>query len=764
MAVDGNGRLRFGEFEFDSRLGILFRESHPVKIEPQPLRVLSLLLGSAGEIVSRERLRACVWGNSTFVEFDQGLNYCIRRIRLALRDDFAKPLYIETLPKQGYRFIASVSIVSGVRIPDGAAWTDGETVIPNGLAAGATVDPAQVTTPDFVSPPPAQLVRSRFPSHIPWVAAVSFALLTALGVWAVRRSDSRAQPDAPLVLLPIDLGTGVSLFADNGPALAISPDGSRIVFSSRDDQGRILLYWRPLDRASATALPGTESAFNPFFSPSGKHVAFFADGRLKTIELDTGIFTDLANADDPAGGSWGENDTIVLNRAPTLDLWAIHSNGEELTQLARDPRDPVSRFWPQVLPGGKAILFTGIKGQDQQGDISRARVEGMFLKDGRHRTLVEGASFGRYTAAGNLLYVRGGSLFARSFDAARLEVTGSEVPVLNGVETSSFDGAAQFDLSNNGTLVYRGSRPGSNFKTVAWMNSAGRLEPLLAMPGDYRAISLSPDGRRLALAIGDGSSSDVYVYDIQRSQEPARLTAGASIGDSPLVWSRDGRYIFFSARKAAWWIPSDTAAHPKQLVGGFHVSGITADGTRLFVTHSTPETRVDTLLLPFTEDSDGPRAGHPIPLLGGSYSEVATGTSADGRWVAYTADETGDPEIYVMGLVEPGLKWPVSHGSGIGPSWSRASSEIFYPTFFSPLRIMAAPYTMEGGRFKPGKPRLWSKRAIPGRTGKGDYIISQAPDGKRFAVLVPAEEARNNRVIFAMGFFNEIRRRLAEAK
>jgi serine/threonine-protein kinase len=388
----------------------------------------------------------------------------------------------------------------------------------------------------------------------------------------------------------------------------------------------------------------------------------------------------------------------------------------------------------------------------------------MFLKDHRRRTLVEGATFGRYAASGHLLYVRSGIVFARRFDPERLEVSGPEVPVLNGVEYSTYDGVAQFDFSRNGTLVYRASRPGSDLKTVQWMDAAGSLEPLLSTPGNYRAIKLSPDGRRLALVMADGGTSDVYVYDVNAGRPATRLTTGGSIPDSALVWSRDGRYIFFRAKNATWWIPSDTASQPRQLVNGFNVLGITSDGTGLLASINTQETRTDAWLLPFTEERGGPRAGQPQPLLQGPSSEMATGSSADGRWLAYGSDETGDPEVYVTGLSNPGLKWPVSQAGGVFPWWSRTSPELFFPTFFSPVRIMVAPYTVEGGLFRPGQPRLWTQRAIPGRTGLGDSIISQSPDGKRFAVLMPVDEARNNRVVFVMSFFDEIRRRLAQTQ
>jgi Tol biopolymer transport system component len=542
------------------------------------------------------------------------------------------------------------------------------------------------------------------------------------------------------------------------------------VYSSRDAQGKVLLYWRRLDQSSVSPLPGTDSGFDPFFSPDGKQVAFFASGRLKRVELESGIITDLANSVNPAGGSWGEDGRIVFNRAPTLDLWTLNANGGEITPIARDPEMNAGRYWPQVLPGGQAILFTRTILGASGANIGASRIEALTLRDGRRHVLVEGATFGRYAASGHLLYVRRGTVFARSFDATRFELTGPEAPVLNGVEYSSHDGSAQFEFSRDGTLVYRASRPGTDLKTVQWMDSAGRLEPLLATPGDYRSLSLSPDGRRLALWIVDGSRGDVYVQEIQKGQQPTRLTVDSGIVDSPLVWSRDGRYIFFRAglgtQLATWWVPSDRASQPKQLISGFSVSGITADGTKLFVLTRTPKTRGDSWVLPITEDANGPRAGQPVPLLNGPASEIATATSPDGRWVVHGSDETGLPEVYVIGFSDPSLKWPISHdvGGGSGGFWSRTSLQLFYPTFFSPLRIMVAPYTLEGGRCQPGQPQPWSPRAIPSRAGIGMMTVSLAPDEKRFAVVMPVEESFSNRVVFVTNFFDEIRRRLAEAK
>ena len=527
------------------------------------------------------------------------------------------------------------------------------------------------------------------------------------------------------------------------------------------------LYWRRLDQATATPLPGTEFAFSPFFSPNGEQIGFFAEGSLKKIELATGNVTVLANAVNPAGGTWGDDGMIVFNRAPSLDLWKVPSNGGSLSQVPRPAIESQGRYWPQLLPDGKALLVTGVTGLGR--NLDEESVKTVSLEDGHSRTLVDGAHFGRYLSSGHLVYLRHGTLFVRAFDAARQELTGPEIPILQGVEYSTLNGAGQYDIAANGTLIYRAARAGSELKTVQWMDRTGRLEPLLGTPGDYRAISLSRNGKRLAMAISDGGASDLYVYDIERSRQPARLTVGANLtvrggGGRGLAWYPDGRYLFFSAGGTAWWVPTEGLSQPREFAKTYSVSTISHDGTRLFAVNGTRETRGDTWIIPLSVGKDGPQAGHPEPLLHEPFTEVPYDDSPDGRWLSYGTDETGISQTYVMEVNKPARKWMVSSGNGQAASWSPSGREIFFTTFFAPLRIMAASYSLEGGVFHPDQPHPWSPVAIPNHAGEGVSSIAMAPDGKRFAVLMPAEQPLGNRVTFVMNFSDEVRRRTAPGK
>jgi serine/threonine-protein kinase len=598
-------------------------------------------------------------------------------------------------------------------------------------------------------------------SKIPWVVAAMAGILAVIAFWAPRQRDPRPSISEPLMRIDADLGAGVSLFTENGPALALSRDGTRVVFSSRREDGSTRLFWRRLDQANVTPLPGTDSGFAPFFSPSGEQIAFFANGSLKKIELATGNITVLANAVNPAGGTWGEDDMIVFNRAPTLDLWKVPANGGEMKPVPR-AASTAGRYWPQLLPGGKALLITRVPALG--GDVDQESIDALSVDDGHTQTLVEGAHFGRYLPNGYLAYLRRGTLFARAFDVAHQKLNGPEFPVLQGVDYSTLDGAGQLDVASNGTLLFRTAPTGSELKTVQWLDG-DRLEPLLGIPGDYRAISLSPDGKRLALVISDTGGSDLYVYDVERRQQPARLTVGANVlASGSLTWMPDGRYLLFSAGASTWWVPTEGLSQPRELLRGFNVNSISHDGNRLFVTTVNSSTRTDTWIAPLSVASDGPHVGQPTPLLRGIYSEVPFDDSPDGRWLSYAADETGVAELYVTEIANPSRKWLLSTASGQRAFWEPSGREILFATFFAPIRIMIVSYSLDKGHFQPDQPRAWSRVAIPDHAGFSARSVAMSPDGKRVAVLMPAETPLGNRVTFVSNFFDEVRRRAAGVK
>jgi serine/threonine-protein kinase len=352
-----------------------------------------------------------------------------------------------------------------------------------------------------------------------WIAAAAvLAVVAAATSWIAYRS-SRPAELKPLVRLDVDLGAGVSLGSIGGADTILSPDGTRLVYVS---QGK--LFTRKMDQPKAVELAGTEGAFAPFFSPDGQWVAFFATGKLKKISVEGGSAVALCDATNvPQGGSWGEDGNIIATLNTNGSLSRIPSAGGAPTPVTELAQGETTHRWPQILPGGKAVLFTSSASATA---FDGANIEVISLSDHgadhRRKTLQRGGTFGRYLPAshgtGHLVYISKGTLFAVPFDPDKLEVHGTPSPVLEEVAYSTLNGFAQFDFSRNGTLVYgSGGAAGGNLVTVQWLDAAGKTQPLLAKPGVYHRPRVSPDGQRLAFDDG----SDIWLYEaLHRVQWP----------------------------------------------------------------------------------------------------------------------------------------------------------------------------------------------------------------------------------------------------
>jgi len=599
---------------------------------------------------------------------------------------------------------------------------------------------------------------SRF-GRLPWIVAGVLAVAAvALGFVAYRAT--RPAPLKPLVRLDVDLGAEVSLSSQAGTDTILSPDGTRLVYAS---QGR--LFTRRLDQPMATELASTDGAFAPFFSPDGQWVAFFASGKLKKIAVEGGAPIALCDySNPPRGGSWGADGTIIV-ASNGGSLSRIPSSGGALTLVTELARGEATQRWPQILPGGKAVLFTS---HTSAAAFDGANIEVITLADHRRKTLQRGGTFGRYLPAlngnGHLVYINKGTLFAVPFDPEKLEVRGTPSPVLEEVAYSTTSGFAQLDFSRIGTLVYRsGGAAGDYLVTVQWLDAAGKTAPLLAKPGIYERPRLSPDGQRLVY--GDGS--DIWVYEAQRDIL-TRLTFGGANYLVP-VWSPDGRYILFSGVEGIWWVRSDAAGKPQLLIQGknpLYPFSFTPDGKRLAYNEASPSTAYDVLTAPIEKDGAGLRAGKPEIFLQTSADERNAVFSPDGRWLAYTSNESGKYEVYVSAFPDKSGKWQISNAGGAYPVWSSNGRELFFRT--DDNRIMVAPYATKADSFVPGKPRVWSDRRLAdfGTVGFNNYDL--APDGKRIAALMPVEspeaQQTQSHVIFLENFADELQRKVPAGK
>jgi hypothetical protein len=404
--------------------------------------------------------------------------------------------------------------------------------------------------------PPPQSPSGR----LPWIAAAVLAvgfIVAGAGWW---RSAHPADPALkPLVRMDVDLGAGVSLGSFAGADIIISRDGTRLVYVS---QGQ--LFTRRMDQPKAIELEGTEGAYAPFFSPDGRWVAFFTPGKLKKISVEGGAAIALCDAAGGRGGSWGGDGNIIAALSATGVLSRIPSVGGAPTPATERGQGETSQRWPQILPGGEAVLFTS---SISSTVFDGANIEVLSLADNRRKTLQRGGTFGRYLPAsngtGHLLYVNKGTLFAVPFDPEKLEVRGTPSPVLEEVAYGTISSSAQIDFSRNGTLVYRSGGAGGELFALAWLDGTGKAQPLLAKPGVYGRPSLSPDGQRLALEVTDGSGTNIWVYDWQRDTMTRLTFTGNNVGP---LWSPDGRYIAFRAVGEGMSVTrSDGAGKPQSL-------------------------------------------------------------------------------------------------------------------------------------------------------------------------------------------------------
>jgi Tol biopolymer transport system component len=629
-------------------------------------------------------------------------------------------------------------------------------------AAGVRIEiDDELANPSAATGTAAPTTRS-WRERVTQLAAATMTLIAiALAIGFVLRAPKPLQP----MRLSAEIGADANLFTTSGPAAILSPDGTRLALVAAGSDQKRRIYVRSLDQLQATALSGTENAIDPFFSPDGQWIGFFADGKLKKISVQGGAAVTLCDAASDRGGSWGEDGTIVLNVPPALsEVSSAGGTPQPLTTLDKQAGETAQR-WPQILPGGKAVLFTS---STHGFNYEDAEIVVYLMASGQRKTVQRGGFHARYLPSGHLVYMHEGTLFAVPFDLKRLEVTGQPAPILEGVVTNPNAGA-QFSFSVTGNLVYVAGRGGSQNVSIYWMDREGKFAPLRETPGGYFDPAFSPDGKRLALEINDGKRRDIWVYEWERDAL-TRLTFAGEVNQFP-AWTPDGQRIAYSSLEKGgsynlWWIRADGAGDAQRLAESKSTQFVGSwrpDGKVLAFQHNAG-TNSDIMTLPIEGDEkSGWKPGEPKPFVNSPFAEGDPAFSPDGRWLAYRSNESGSPEVYVRPFPGPGGKWQISTDGGLFPKWSRNGKELFYRTADS--KIMVVTYTASGDSFRADKPQLWS----PGQfTDRGaTYNFALHPDGKRFAVLkAPGTEQTTavNKVSFIFNFFDEIRRRVPTGK
>ena len=454
--------------------------------------------------------------------------------------------------------------------------------------------------------------------------------------------------------------------------LAIAPDGSRVVYIGNNGTQ---LFVRALDALEPVAI-FRGAPRHPFVSPDGQWVGF-VDGSvsLTKVAMTGGPAITLAGLDGGSrGATWAPDDMIIFaTTATATGLQRVSAAGGTPTVLTRPDRTQgeVDHLWPEMLPGGRAVLFTITA---QTGGLDAAQVAVLDLGTGTRKVLVRGGSHAHYVSSGHLVYAAAGTLRAIGFDPARLETRGTAVPVVPQVVTTAV-GALDAVVAGDGTLAYVSGGVWGVQRTLVWVDRHGQETPIPAPPRAYVYPRVAPGGTRLALWIQD-LESEIWLWDL------ARATLTRVTFDQALypVWTPDGRRLLFSSDRAGarnlFGQAADATGSVERLTESPNLQNATAvspDGTRLIFTEIAPKTGTDVMQLQL----DGTR--RVTPLVQTPFSELNGVISPDGRWLAYEANDSGQAEIYVRPFPEVnGGHWQVSTGGGTRPLWARSGQELFY--------------------------------------------------------------------------------------
>ena len=543
--------------------------------------------------------------------------------------------------------------------------------------------------------------------------------------------------------------------------VALSPDGTTLVYRAVRD-GTVQLLLRPLDQLEAVPIPGTRGALAPFFAPNGEWVGFAVPGgSLRTVALSGGPPQTLM--EEPgfqmAGADWGEDDMIVygVDRLGG-SLMQIPAGGGEPTPLFT-PEDRRHPSHPQILPGGNAVLFTMSEGR---GGTRELHV--LWRESGEQRQLLLDAAAGRFLDTGHLVFVRSLALWGVGFDLERMEVVGTPEPLVVGVGAARSGG---FALADDGTLGYRPVGPRLIDKRLVWIDHSGTEHLAATPPGDYVGPRLSPDGRYAAITLIDETGNeDVWISELDRGTL-TRITRDDGIDGQPL-WHPDGRRVVFTSnrngRPELFSQATDGTGAAERVLTVDEAINIVAsdwspDGATLFVEVTSPETNRDVGMLSI----DG--SGTWEPLIQTSADEADPVLSPDGRWLAYSSNETGRIEVYARRFPELDNQTSISLSRAFEPAWSPNGRDLFYlrAPVGAPDALMRVPITIEGSAgsgLNVGTPELLFDWTYQSRFGDA-HRYDVAPDGPQIlAVSGQSNPTETQQIHVVLNWTHELKERV----
>jgi Tol biopolymer transport system component len=513
--------------------------------------------------------------------------------------------------------------------------------------------------------------------------------------------------------------------------------------------GKRSLYLRSLASLEAQPLPGTDEASAPFWSPDSRFIGFFANGKLKKIDVSGGPAQTLCDSPNAFGGTWNADGVILIS----LDIKGINrvsASGGTPTPVLRldEARKELAQAWPFFLPDGRHFLYQSWIGRPEDSAICVAALDGNDRK-----VLLKADSSPTYAAPGYLLFAVGTTLTGQSFDTRTLQLGGEPFPITEPIGYNDSNSYANVAVSQNGTLVYLGG--GASKRRLTWFDRSGKEQETVGPSGDINDIVLSRDDKRLAMQRLDGGNSDIWLMDLARGV-PSRFTFDPASDDNP-VWSPDGNQVMFSSEGAKGDVTLNLYRKVSSGAGTqeLHLkSDVTKEATdwsndgRFIVFQAYyPKTESDLWVLPLFGD------GKPYPFLQTDFSEAQGFFSPDGHWLAYISNESGRNEVYVQTFPQSGGKWLISSGGGAQPHWRSDGKELFY---IGPDRTLMAVEVNTASTFETSAPKPLFATQVSGYNAPNRYVVSA--DGQRFLVNSPAGEVNQTPITVVLNWTSTLKR------
>ena len=591
-------------------------------------------------------------------------------------------------------------------------------------------------------------------------ALVAAVALAAVLVWA----SLRPAPSPPIARYRLKLADGQGLSSSPWSRLAVSADGSRLVYVSDDDRGTRLMM-RMRDELDGVALPGTEGAVNPAISPDGKRVAFMdrvSGGHIKVVSLAGGPSVLITDSVVGAPGvAWGSDGFIYYDRLGLGPLMRVPESGGRAQSIGQldSTKGELQHSWPDVLPNGRGVIMTVSRGGPGSMGSSADEIAVLDVATGTHRALVRGI-FARYARSGHLVYVTSeGALMAVSFDERRMVLTGEPASLGDGIAVRIGGGAVDMSLSANGTLWYAAGKVGSSgtFEPV-WVGRDGAATRAATdMFGLIADPSLSPDGKHLAVSTRE-LTSQIWIKDLEQGTL-SKLSLNGRDNIRP-TWTPNGRTVAFVSdqrgrREIFERLADGSRAETVLLSEKRPISDVvlSRDGTWMIYATGLALAAGDGDLYARRVGTDS-----SIALAATAATETSPALSPDGRWLAYVSNESGTSEVYVSPFPNTaGGRWQISTQGGQEPIWSHSGKELFYRVIGATNAQMVVDVA-PGPSFVPGARRLLFPLArYYASPTHAQYAIS--PDDRRFIMIRPTETDHADGLIAVENFFEVLKAR-----